>query len=368
MSRGASENGRQKVLGELVREVRRFGGLGATYFRAVAGRVGLNATDLQLVDLLASTGATTAGRIAELTGLTTGATAQMLGRLEKEGLVRRERDPDDGRRVLVSLAPDWDKTGQLVPTLDGIGSALEDLAARYDDQQLARLLEFIAAANAAYGEEIYRLREEPTEGGEGGRSAPLAGVERGTFVFSSWASMLLLRGDAGIAELYRAEFKGPVPEVRVAGGTITIRYPRRLRTLFGSKQEAEVVLNATVPWRIELRNGASDTTADMRGLTLAGLEIRGGASSVTVELPAPTGTIPVRIDGGASGITITRPPGVEVRIRLKGWAAHLTFDDRTFDAMGSDARLQSPGYADAARRYDIEVNGGASSVTLTTSG
>jgi hypothetical protein len=159
-----------------------------------------------------------------------------------------------------------------------------------------------------------------------------------------------------------------VPEVRVNGGTVTIRYPRRLRTLFGSNHEAEIALNAAVPWRIELRNGASDTVADLRGLILAGLEIRGGASSVTVELPAPIGTVPVRIDGGASGITINRPPGVEVSLRVKGWAVHVTFDERTFDAMGSDERLQSPGYADATRRYNIEVTGGASNVTVATSG
>ncbi|MGN6675225.1 MAG: MarR family transcriptional regulator [Thermomicrobiales bacterium] len=356
------------MLGELVREVRRFGGLGATYFRALAGQVGLNATDLQVVDILASAGPATAGQLAGLTGLTTGATAQMLGRLEKDGVVRRERDPDDGRRVLVSLAPDWDKTGQIGPALAGAGSALEVLAARYDDQQLALLREFIAAANAAYGEEIYRLREEPAEGGAGEYSAPLADVEHGTFIFLSWASKLILRGDAGMAELYRAQFKGQTPEVRVAGGVVTMRYPRRLRTLFGSNQAAEVALNTAVPWRIELRNGASHTTADLRGLTLAGLEIRGGASSITVRLPAPSGSVPVRIAGGVSGITINRPQGVEVSIRLKGWAAHLTFDDQTFDALGADGRLQSPGYAAATRRYDIEVDGGASDVTVTALG
>lgn len=368
MSRDTSGDDRQQVLRELVREVRRFGGLGATYFRALAGRVGLNATDLQVVDILASTRSATAGQLAEMTGITTGATAQMLSRLEKDGVVRRERDPDDGRRVLVRLAPDWDKTGQLGPALDGAGSTLEILAARYDDQQLALLLEFIAAANVAYGEEIYRLREESAEGGKGAPSAPLEGVEHGTFVFSSWASRLVLRGDAGLAELYQAQFKGAVPEMRVDGGTVTMRYPRRLRTLLGSKQEAEVALNAAVPWRIELRSGVSDTVADMRGLTLTGLEIRGGASSVTVRLPVPTGTIPVRIAGGVSGVTINRPPGVEVSIRLKGWAAHLTFDDQSYDAIGTDGRLQSVGYADATRRYDIDLDGGASDITVTAIG
>ena len=68
MSRGASGGDRRKVLGELVREVRRFGGLGATYFRALASQVGLNATDLQVIDILASTGPATAGQLTELTG------------------------------------------------------------------------------------------------------------------------------------------------------------------------------------------------------------------------------------------------------------------------------------------------------------
>ena len=368
MSSSVSDNARRKVITELVRETRRFSGLGATYFRALASQVGLNATDLQVVDILVSTGPATAGQLAELTGLTTGATAQMLGRLEKDGVVRRERDPDDGRRVLVQLAPDWDKTGRFGPALDGAGGVLEDLTARYDERQLLLLLSFVTAANAAYGEEIYRLREEPRKDREGEQTATLEGVERGMFVFSSWASKLTLRGDAEIEELYRAQFKGTVPEVRVADGTVTVRYPRRLRTLFGSNQEAEIALNAAVPWRIELRNGASDTTVDLRAIILSGLEIRGGASSITVQLPTPTGTVPVRVAGGGSGITIDRPAGIAASIRLKGWAAHLTFDDQHFEAVGTDGRLQSPGYTEATQRYDIEVEGGASAVTVTATG
>ena len=55
-------------------------------------------------------------------------------------------------------------------------------------------------------------------------------------------------------------------------------------------------------------------------------------------------------------------------MRLKGWASQLTFDEQTFDALGSDVRLESPGYADAARRYDVEVAGSASDITVTSAG
>ncbi|HEX5502423.1 MAG TPA: MarR family transcriptional regulator [Thermomicrobiales bacterium] len=357
---------REGLLRELGAENRRGQAEGLAYLQAVAERSGLNLTDVQCIDILAATGPLTAGQLAELMGLTTGAVTGVVNRMERAGYVRREKDPDDGRRVVVSPV-----TEELERARAGLFAeqerALAAVLSAYDDRDLAVVLEILRQSNAMTREETARIRGATGEG-EGGRSAPLEGVERGTFVFTSWGAKLVLRGDAGMADLYRAQFKGAVPEVRVDGGTVIMRYPRRLRTLFGSNQEAEVALNAAVPWRIELRNGASYTTADLRGLALAGLEIRGGASSVTVSLPAPTGTIPVRIAGGASGIAVKRPPGVEVSLRVKGWAAHLTFDEQTFDAVGSDVRLQSPGYADTDRRYDIEVDGGANGITVTTSG
>ena len=75
----------------------------------------------------------------------------------------------------------------------------------------------------------------------------------------------------------------------------------------------------------------------------------------------------MRLSGGASEIIVPRP-GVAARVHLKGWASQLTFDDRTYGGVGNDLRLQSPGYEDAAAgRYNVEINGSASDITLTTS-
>ena len=125
-------------------------------------------------------------------------------------------------------------------------------------------------------------------------------------------------------------------------------------------------MSAAIPWRIEIRGGASEVVAELGGLDLSGLEVRGGASLFRVELPEPSGTVPVRISGGASEIIVRRPAGVAARVRLKGWASQLTFDDQSFGGVGNDVRLQSPGYEDAPRRYDVEVSGSASDITLTT--
>jgi DNA-binding MarR family transcriptional regulator len=354
---------REELLNELVRELRQFTGLGASFFRAAAGRVGITAADVQVIDILDAGGPTTAGRLAEFTGLTTGAIAQMLERLETAGLVHRERDPADGRRVVVRLAGGEVAAREIGPIFASRGREWGAVASRYDDAQLAVLVEFVKYANAATGEEVAQLRGERGDG-KGEFSTPLEGVGSGRLVFAAGASMLTLRADADIATLYRAHFQGAVPKVEVEGGSITVRYPRRLRLLNWRDQTAEIALTTAVPWEIEIRGGASGITAELGGLDLSALTIRGGASMIRVELPKPTGTVPVQIAGGASDVVVRRPAGVAARVHLTGWAAHLVFDDQTYDAIGRDGRLQSPGYEDASRRYDIEVSGSASMVTL----
>ncbi len=48
----------------------------------------------------------TAGRLSELTGLTTGAITHILDRLEKSGFIERVRDSDDRRKVFARSRPE----------------------------------------------------------------------------------------------------------------------------------------------------------------------------------------------------------------------------------------------------------------------
>jgi DNA-binding MarR family transcriptional regulator len=71
----------------------------------VAGRVGLSATDHKCLDLaVRADRPLTAGQIAERSGLSTGAVTGVIDRLERAGYVRRVRDPDDRRKVLVEVS------------------------------------------------------------------------------------------------------------------------------------------------------------------------------------------------------------------------------------------------------------------------
>ena len=359
-----SGNKQTEIDGKLVNELRQCYGLGASFFRAAAAQIELTDTDMQVIDLLESTGEASAGQLANLMGLATGTFTANLNRLEKAGIVRRERDPNDGRRVIVKLATGSDGKQESVPLFSSLGKAWEELAAQYDDEQKAFLLEFLQHSNALAREEITLLREAQM-GNEETLSAPLGNLERAQLVISSDTFGLNLRTGNLKDALYRARFEGPVPDVKVKDGVVTIRYPRRLWLPGMKKRAAEVTLSVAIPWQIVLQGGASEITADLSNLNLASLELKGGAHTAQIELPAPSGVVPLRISGGASETTIRRPAGTAARVHLKGWASEFVFDDQIFSAVGNDVRLQSQGFDSDAPFYDIEVDSSASQLTIT---
>ena len=96
---------KRKVFEELIYEVRRSQNATDRFDQAVADAIGINRTDLRCLDVIQREWPVPAGRLAEQTGLTTGAITTVLDRLERAGYARRVRDPNDRRRVLVELTP-----------------------------------------------------------------------------------------------------------------------------------------------------------------------------------------------------------------------------------------------------------------------
>lgn len=103
----SSESKRDKLLGEIAVAMRRTSGLGVLHSQAMAERLGINSTDLECLDLVVLGEASTAGELAQRTGLTTGAITGIIDRLEHAGFMRRQRDVDDRRKVLLQATPDF---------------------------------------------------------------------------------------------------------------------------------------------------------------------------------------------------------------------------------------------------------------------
>ena len=102
--------------------------------------VGLNPTDIGSLCLLLLHGPAPAGRLAGLTGLTTGAVTGVIDRLEAGGFVRREVDPADRRKVIV--VPDRERVDRdLFPHFPSLEMAATD---RFYDSYTVAQLELIA--------------------------------------------------------------------------------------------------------------------------------------------------------------------------------------------------------------------------------
>jgi DNA-binding MarR family transcriptional regulator len=101
-----SRETKEEVLRRLIYEARRSQAATERFDALAAGALGINRTDAACLDILDNEGGTlTAGRLAELSGLTTAAVTAVLDRLEAKGYARRLRDEKDRRRVLVESTP-----------------------------------------------------------------------------------------------------------------------------------------------------------------------------------------------------------------------------------------------------------------------
>jgi hypothetical protein len=67
----------------------------------------------------------------------------------------------------------------------------------------------------------------------------------------------------------------------------------------------QVTLNKDVSWDLRIRGGVAHLEADLRGLRVEAIEANHGASRLDLQLPRPSGVVPVRIGGGASHVQVT---------------------------------------------------------------
>ena len=138
--------------------IRRTGSLMVLMTQAAADRVGINATDLNCLNILGFSGKLTAGELAKATGLTTASITGVVDRLEQAGFVRRERDAQDRRRVLIHLNVQ-SALGTIGPIFGPMLGAVRRLADQYSDDELRLIVEFYAQLEDVIRDHLTRLRE-----------------------------------------------------------------------------------------------------------------------------------------------------------------------------------------------------------------
>lgn len=102
---------------------------------AIARKAGLSGTDHKYLGLILQKKELSAGDLAQLTGLTTGAVTGLIDRLEKKELVKRQFTKDDRRKVLI--VPQEQRAMELMaPLFAALQTKTLELIASFSETEL----------------------------------------------------------------------------------------------------------------------------------------------------------------------------------------------------------------------------------------
>lgn len=119
----------------------------------VARQLGVSASDLQCLFVLSTHGPQSPGFIAEQIGLTTGSASRMVDRLLAAGLVTRDTDPRDRRRVIVTITPQ--ALDRVAEHYSPLNEKLRSILAQLPNRSLTDMLAFVRDAETATRERIH---------------------------------------------------------------------------------------------------------------------------------------------------------------------------------------------------------------------
>jgi DNA-binding MarR family transcriptional regulator len=123
--------------------------------------IGVNSTDGRCLDIIDLSGGISAGELARAVDLSPAAVTSVIDRLEEMGFVRRTRDPDDRRRVIVEPTDEVARYAEMayIP----MGAEGVELVRELSDKELGAVVRFLRGGtelNERHAERVRRLAAE----------------------------------------------------------------------------------------------------------------------------------------------------------------------------------------------------------------
>jgi len=146
---------------ELVRLARAHEAANDAFDEVAREKLGINRTDLRCLNIVDNQGPMTAGRLAELSGLTTAAVTSVLDRLERAGYAKRVRDQEDRRQVMVDVTPLLAE--RATPIWGPLGEEARSVLTRMPVEELQALIDFYRLGIELNERHIERVRHLDTE-------------------------------------------------------------------------------------------------------------------------------------------------------------------------------------------------------------
>ncbi|TMC51941.1 MAG: hypothetical protein E6J20_13740 [Chloroflexi bacterium] len=235
--------------------------------------------------------------------------------------------------------------------------------------EVASVLIIVVAIAAAAG--YVTLAPNPAASSSSDFSGEVGGLSQATLEVDAGGATVAILGSADLgSRLYSGHitYSGPSPEVAFNRESAVLKIDQPSNQIFGlpgRQFTLTLQLNRDVEWIINESSGATNDTFQLGSLHVRSIKLNTGASRDEITLGPPSGPVPIQINGGALTVHLHRPSGTATAITVSGGASSLFADGKNTHAIG-DISYETPGFSGAADAYRIEVNGGASNVSLDT--
>jgi hypothetical protein len=187
-------------------------------------------------------------------------------------------------------------------------------------------------------------------------------------LLSGATSVTVQATDTG-ADLYRISTpvgSHQLPQVVDSGGRVELQL---VEAGGGSGvSHVDVQLNRNVRWAVRLAGGAAEDLVDLSTGQVSEVDIVAGVTHIELSLPAPHGTVPVRLAGGATDFSVRIPAGAARRATIGGGAGSVMFNGAAHSGVSAGQVYGTPGWDAATDRYDLQLSSGVSVLTVADRG
>ena len=150
----------------------------------------------------------------------------------------------------------------------------------------------------------------------------------------SWRVLVRAAPADAPVDVAASEGGGAAPYLDLREGEVVVRNRR------GARRGA-VELSRSHAWYIKLHGGTWNTTLDLTGLRITGVEMDSGGGNVTCILPTPQGVVPVRVNSGIVGVTLRRPRGAAAHALIQTGSVKVRLDGELIRASMVDVNWTS---------------------------
>lgn len=148
---------REQIVSNLIISIRKEIRAAILFVNTISEITGMHPTDIKCLDFLSDVKFATAGELAKITGLTTGAITAVIDRLEKIGFVKREADSKDRRKIIVRIIAEHPNNLELVRNI--FVNQLPNNLSEYSNEELNLIANWNKKLSDIFHSEIEKIRK-----------------------------------------------------------------------------------------------------------------------------------------------------------------------------------------------------------------